>query len=445
MRRWAALIVCVALVAAACGDDADDGSAPPAEPAATAEEAPAEAEEATAPAVDDGATQETTAPAEDDGTTEEAPAPAEDATDDGAAAEEPAADAEPSEEMAAEEPSDSMAVDLSGACPDPLVLQTDWFPSPEHGYAYRLIGDAGELDSENGIYRGPLLDTGIDLEIRAGGPYLGFAPTTATMQLDEGIHFGYVNTDEQIAAWHVVPTVAVAAPFDTNPQILMWGPEAYSFSSFEDIGQSDAVVVYFAGGVFIDYMVDAGILRADQVDPSYNGAPARFVAEGGAIVQQGFATSEPWLYENALEEWGKPVDFLLIHDSGFEIYAQPLVVRAEVLEELRPCLELVVPVFQQAVIDHYADPGPTDAVILQIVEDLASFWVLYPGQMEYSSATALALGNVGNGPDDIVGNMDEARMERVTQLLKDVLEGVPQDIEASDIYTNEFIDPSIGF
>ena len=95
--------------------------------------------------------------------------------------------------------------------------------------------------------------------------------------------------------------------------------------------------------------------------------------------------------------------------------------------------------------DHYADPGPTDAVILQIVDDLASFWVLYPGQMAYSSSTALAIGNVGNGPDDIVGNMDGARMERVVQLLKDILQGVPQDIEASDIYTNEFIDPSIGF
>ena len=139
------------------------------------------------------------------------------------------------------------------------------------------------------------------------------------------------------------------------------------------------------------------------------------------------------------------MDYLLIHDSGFEIYAQPLVIRADALEELRPCLELAVPVFQQAVVDHYADSAPTDAVILQIVDDLASFWVLYPGQMAYSTSTALEIGNVGNGPDDIVGNMDDARMERVVQLLKDILEGVPQDIEASDIYTNEFIDPSIGF
>ena len=440
MRRFAALIVLVALVAAACGDDADDDSGQATEPTEAAVVAPAPSEDADADEEDTAPSEDTDAGEEAPAPSEEAPAPSEEGTDDEAATDEPVADAEP-----AQEPDAPMALDLSGLCPDPLVLQTDWFPSPEHGYAYRLIGDAGDLDIENGVYRGPLLDTGIDFEIRAGGPYLGFAPETSTMQLDEGIHLAYVNTDEQVSAYDIVPTVAVAAPFEINPQILMWNPEVFTFDSFEDIGDSDATVVYFAGGVYMDYLVDAGILSAEQVDPSYDGAPARFVASGGGIVQQGFATSEPWLYENAIEEWGKPVDFLLVHDSGYEAYAQPLVVRAAALDDLRPCLELVIPIFQQSVLDHYADPAPTSQVILDIVTALASFWVLYPGQMEYSAATALELGNVGNGPDGIVGNFDDARMERVVALLKDVLDGAPQDLEASDIYTNEFIDPSIGF
>jgi len=423
MRRLAILVMLLALIAAACGDDADDASEDVAEPAAPSEPA----EEAPAPAEPEPAAEPEEAAPEPEPAPEEAPE---------------------EEEMPDEEPAaapDPMAVDLSGVCPDPLVLQTDWFPSPEHGYAYYLIGDAGTLDPQNGIFRGPLLNTGIDLEIRAGGPYLGFQPMLTTMQLDDGIHLGYANTDEQVAGYDEVPTIAVAAPFEINPQILMWNPEEFSFSSFEDIGQSGAAVVYFAGGVYIDYMVEAGILSADQVDPSYDGTPARFVASNGSYVQQGFASSEPWFYENALEEWGKPVDYLLVHDSGFEAYAQPLAVRAEALDGLRPCLELVVPIFQQAVLDHYANHGPTSELILEIVEELESSWVLYPGQMDYSAASALELGLVGNGPDDIVGNFDEARMERIVQLLKDVLEGVPDDIEATDIYTNEFIDPSIGF
>lgn len=422
MRRLALILTLLALIAAACGDDSDTDQtgAAPSEPA----------EEAPAPEEPDPASEPE--PAE-----EPAPEP------------EPAAEEAPAEEEmpdeAPEEAPDRMAVDLSGVCPDPLVLQTDWYPSPEHGYAYYLIGDAGTLDPLNGIYRGPLLDTGIDLEIRAGGPYLGFQPMTTTMQLDDGIHFGYANTDEQINAFDVIPTVAVAAPFEINPQILMWNPEELSFSSFDEIGQAGTTVVYFGGAVYIDYMVDAGILSADQVDPSYQGTPARFVAANGDFVQQGFASSEPWFYENALEEWAKPVEYLLVHDSGFEVYAQPLTVRAEALDGLRPCLELVVPIFQQAVLDHYANPDPTSALILDIVDNLESPWVLYPGQMDYSAATALELGLVGNGPDDIVGNFDEARMERFVQLLKDVLDGVPEDIQATDLYTNEFIDPSIGF
>jgi hypothetical protein len=367
--------------------------------------------------------------------------------------EEPPAEA-PEEETPAEEASDGEApeeeapasVDLASVCPDPLVLQTDWYPSPEHGYAYRLIGDAGEFDAENGIYRGPLLDTGIDLEIRAGGPYLGFQPGTSTMYVDEGIHLAYVSTDEAVTgAASDLPTVAVMAPLEINPQILMWDPETYTFESFEDIGESGAVVNYFAGASYIDYLVGSGVLDAGQVDPSYDGTPARFVAEGGAIVQQGFATSEPFFYENELDEWSKPVDFLLVHDAGFELYSQPLVVRTDALEELRPCLEQVIPVFQQAVVDHYADPDPTSEVILDIVEQLDGAWVVTPGQMDYSAASAVELGVASNGPDDTVGNFDDDRMATVFDQLVTVFDDVPDDLAPTDLYTNEFIDPAIGF
>ena len=34
--------------------------------------------------------------------------------------------------------------DLTGVCPDPLIVQTDWFPEPEHGGLYQLIGTDGE-------------------------------------------------------------------------------------------------------------------------------------------------------------------------------------------------------------------------------------------------------------------------------------------------------------
>ena len=40
-------------------------------------------------------------------------------------------------------------------------------------------------------------------------------------------------------------------------------------------------------------------------------------------MQQGFATNEVYKYENDIPEWMKPVDFLLIHDTGSTSTSRP--------------------------------------------------------------------------------------------------------------------------
>ena len=83
----------------------------------------------------------------------------------------------------------------------------------------------------------------------------------------------------------------------------------------------------FDGGVFPDYLVGKGIVQQSQIEGGYDGTPARFVAEDGKIAQQGFASAEPYIYENEVPEWGKPVAFQLIHDTGLEIYSQTMSTR----------------------------------------------------------------------------------------------------------------------
>src|SRR5918996_3894880 len=63
-------------------------------------------------------------------------------------------------------------VSLKGICPDKIVLQTDWFPEVEHGASYNLIGPGGQIDTGKGTYTGPLRNTGVEMEIRAGGPFI---------------------------------------------------------------------------------------------------------------------------------------------------------------------------------------------------------------------------------------------------------------------------------
>src|SRR4029077_10709621 len=90
-----------------------------------------------------------------------------------------------------------------------------------------------------------------------------------------------------------LPLVSIVAPDEFSPQILMWNPQKLHITKFADIKPSGAKVLVFAGGAYIDYLVGRGWIGQNQVDTSYDGSPARFVAADGAIVQQGFVTSEP--------------------------------------------------------------------------------------------------------------------------------------------------------
>jgi hypothetical protein len=338
---------------------------------------------------------------------------------------------------------------LADVCPDPVIIQTDWFPESEHGGTYELVDDDYTVDVENQIVSGSLVasgeDTGIDVQVRTGGPAIGFQPVSTQMYTEPEIHFGFISTDEATAFADDAPTIAVISPLEKNPQIIMWDPETYpDVETIADLGEAGVTINVFAGGTFSEVLVAQGILSADQIDPSYDGGPARFIAEGGAIAQQGFASAEPYNYEFVFSDWGKPVAFELIHDAGFQVYSQALAIRAGDLETLRPCLELLVPIMQQAAVDYANDPARVNAMVIDAVEQYDSFWVYDEGVAQYSIDTQVALGLVGNGPDSTLGNMEPDRVQAVIDAMTSAGMDVVDGLTAADISTNEFIDPSIG-
>ena len=335
---------------------------------------------------------------------------------------------------------------LRAACGERIAVQTDWFPEPEHAALYQLIG-SGRLDKETGRYSGEITGTGVTLEVRSGGPFLAGQPTISILYQDDNVLLAYMNTDAQVANSAERPTVAVVTPLERFPMMLMWDPARYQFSTIADIGTSDARVLYFEGVTYIHYLVGKGLLRPDQIDGSYDGSPARFVAEGN-IVQQGFVTHEPYKYEHDIAPWKKPVSHLLVADAGYEIYAQALAVKPSTLTGKRECLKLLVPLIQQAQVDYIKNPKPVNDELLRIVKELATFWTLSAGGNEYAVKTMLDKGIVGNGPDQTLGNFDMARVQRMVDEVTPVLKGrniaVKDGIKAEDLATNEFIDPSIG-
>ena len=183
------------------------------------------------------------------------------------------------------------AVDLSDVCAEKIVVQTDWNPEAEHGHLYELLGPEPTIDAGAKSVSGPLFAsgeyTGVDIEVRAGGPAIGFQQVTAQMYQDPDIMLGYVDADQAVQNSLNNPTIGVFAPLDINPQMIMWDPETYpDVETVADLKDENTRVLYFEGNAYMDYLLGEGVLDPAQVDGSYDGSPSNFVASGGAVAQQ---------------------------------------------------------------------------------------------------------------------------------------------------------------
>lgn len=339
-------------------------------------------------------------------------------------------------------------------CPSTIVLQTDWNPEAEHGGQYELLGPNPAINANAKSVTGELvahggIDTGVQLQIRAGGPAIGYQDVSSQMYKDSSITLGYVGTDEQIALSATQPTVAVMAGLEISPQIIMWSPQAHpGWKTIADIGKTSSTVLYYQGASYMDYLLGKGILKQSQVNGSYDGTPTDFVASGGQDAVQAYATEEPYIWSHDVASWDKPLKYQLIADAGFNFYQQELVVRKDKLAALAPCLKKLVPIMQQATVDYMANPAPVEKLILRLVTAYNNGWVYTQGTANYAIAAMKKLGIVGNAPDGTLGAFYDPRVQQIISILapvyarqgKQTLPG----LKPSDIVTNQFIDPSIS-
>ena len=343
-------------------------------------------------------------------------------------------------------PWDGYTTNLKGICPDKVVVQTNWWPQPDHGQTYELIGPGGTIDKSKNTYTGPLGKTGVQLEIRAGGPATGFQQVSSLLAQDDSITLGYVGTDEAIQNSAKAPTTAVFATYDQNPQVFLWGTDDWDFKSVADIGKSDAKVLAFSGATYLSLFLDEGLLKKSQVDTSYNGSPARFVAADGKIVQQGLATSEPYALEHETRGWNQPVHYLLVRE--YPVYQSALSVRSDKLASESACLKALVPLFQRAQIDYLKDPKPVNDTLLKIVGQLkTSGFALSEGGTQASVDVIKKLQLVRNGADGTLGSFDEARVQELIDKLSPIFAKkgkLKPGLKPGDVTTNEFLDKNTG-
>ena len=344
------------------------------------------------------------------------------------------------------EPTSQRAGSLADVCSPTVAIQTDWYPQAEHGGIYELLGSDYVVDATAGTTTGPLVvdgvDSGVNLQIRAGGPFIE-SPVVTEMFLDNTIMFGYVGTDVAISRYAEAPTLAVFNALTINPQIILWNADKHpQVSTIAEIAGAVAAVSVFGDRPYMRYLVAQGVVPPEKVDTNYKG---NLLLATDNIAHQGFATSEPYRYRT-LESGAITTAYQLVHDAGWTSYPQNLAINKLRLEELRPCLAALVPILQQAQINFVDNPERTIATIVDVVTQLNTSWSQTSELARYAVDTMQQLGLVGNGTTPTFGDFESPRIDDFIALATPILreQGLTiPDIQASDLATNEFLDTAI--
>src|ERR1700759_3187276 len=197
---------------------------------------------------------------------------------------------------------------------DKANFGTNWVSDPEAGGSYQALVD------------GTYAKYGLDVTILQGGP-----TSNGGMLLIAGKIEFFMGGDmigDFLAVQNNIPTIAVAAHFQKNPQIFMSHP-GVGHDKWTDLPAANPAFVS-AGAVntFWAWMRLAYGFKDENIKP-YNFNSAPFIYDTHSI-QQGYITSKP--YE--VEEQGhfKPNVFLLA-DNGYTTYSTEIITRREIVDK----------------------------------------------------------------------------------------------------------------
>ncbi len=346
------------------------------------------------------------------------------------------------------------STDLKGICPDPLVVQTAWYPDVTHSY-YELLGDDYTVDVRGQRVTGPLVapgpdgpvDTGVRIEIRAGGPAVNFVPTDELMWKDRSITFGEQGTDEALlAASRGRPVLSVFAPLDLDPLVFMWEADRYpDFSSVQDIGLTSTPVLTIKDDPSTLYLLATGVIRASQLAPGYDGSPRPWLARGGKAVLVGYATKDPYIL--SLLDGRRAIETSFVADAGYPNYRTTVSMRKDDRPALDSCLRRLVPIMQRAHVAFIADP---DRQIALTVKLNAKYKTIYPYPEQIARAGYEALKRyalVFNGRDGRIGDFDLTPNGRINKFIDTLTpayagRGITlPPVRATDLATNDYLAP----
>ena len=315
----------------------------------------------------------------------------------------------------------SFLVVLAGARAQPLDkvrFGTNWLAEAEHGGFYQAVAD--------GTYK----KYGLDVTIVPGGPNINNRILLPVGKLD---FFMSANSLQSFdAVEHDIPTVAVAASFQKDPQVFVAHPDV---KKFEDLKSRTLFVSKEGMTSYFQWLkADYGFSEAKVKPYTFNAQP--FLADRNSAMQ-GYVTSEPY----AVEKQGgfRPVVFLLA-DYGFNAYSTLIETRRDLVEK-RP--DLVQRFVDASAIGWYhyiyGDSRPGNALIKKQNPEMTD------ALLSYSIAKMKEYGIVDSG-DAVkggIGAMTDARWKSFFD--KMVRAGVAKaGLDYRRGYTLQFVNKGVG-
>jgi len=303
---------------------------------------------------------------------------------------------------------------------DKVSFGTNWLAEGEHGGFYQALAD--------GTYK----KYGLDVTIVPGGPNVNNRILLPVGKLD---FYMSANTLQGFdAVEQNIPTIAVAAMFQKDPQVLMAHP-GQGIESFIDLKKLTLFISREGVASYFQWLkAEFGFSEA-QVKP-YTSNAQPFLADKRSAMQ-GYVTSEPYAIET--QAGFKPKVFL-IADQGFNSYSTLIETRRDLVEK-RP--ELVQRFVDASIIGWanylYGDNRAANALIKrqnpEMTDGLLAFALATMKQHGVvDSGAALALG---------IGAMTDSRMKDFFD--KMVRAGVVKaSLPFARSYTLQFVNRKVG-
>jgi NitT/TauT family transport system substrate-binding protein len=302
---------------------------------------------------------------------------------------------------------------------DKVRFGTNWVAEAEHGGYYQALAD--------GTYK----KYGLDVTIVPGGPNVNNRILLPVGKLD---FFMSANSLQSFdAVEQNIPTIAVAASFQKDPQVLIAHPG--KADKLEDLKKLTLFVSKEGMASYFQWLkADFGFDESKVKPYTFNAQP--FLADPDSAMQ-GYVTSEPY----AVETQGhfKPKVFLLA-DHGFNSYSTLIETRRDLVEKQPDVVQRFVDASAIGWYHYiYGDASAGNALIKQQNPEMTD------ALLSYSIAKMKEYGIVDSGDSAKlgIGAMTDEHMKSFFD--KMVRAGVVKaGLDYRKAYTTRFVNKGVG-